>query len=93
MLAATARLPVVLSIAETSIPIFRGITCSVTSAAADIWTVRADGHSPAPLKYHLNTSAMISSFGEGENGELWMTDYAGGGVYRVIAPEPAAGAA
>ena len=51
-----------------------------------LWTVRADGHSPAPLKYHLNTSAMISSFGEGENGELWMTDYAGGGVYRVIAP-------
>ena len=51
-----------------------------------IWTIRADGNSPAPLKFHVNTSAMISSFGEAENGELWMTDYAGGGVYRVIAP-------
>ena len=29
---------------------------------------------------------MISSFGESENGELYLTDYAGGHLYRVIAP-------
>ena len=51
-----------------------------------IWTLRADATSPAPLTFHLDSSAMISSFGESENGELWMTDYAGGRVYRVIAP-------
>jgi glucose/arabinose dehydrogenase len=51
-----------------------------------IWTVRADATSPAPLTFHRDTSAMISSFGETENGELWLTDYAGGRVYRVIAP-------
>jgi glucose/arabinose dehydrogenase len=51
-----------------------------------IWTVSAAAHSPAPLKFHRDTSAMISSFGESENGELYMTDYAGGHLYRVIAP-------
>ena len=51
-----------------------------------LWTVRADANSPAPLKFHENTSLMISSFGEAENGELWLTDYAGGSAYRVIAP-------
>jgi len=51
-----------------------------------VWTLRADATSPAPLTLHVDSSAMISSFGETENGELWLTDYAGGRVYRVIAP-------
>jgi len=51
-----------------------------------VWTLQADATSPAPLTLHVDSSAMISSFGETENGELWLTDYSGDRVYRVIAP-------
>ena len=50
-----------------------------------IWTLPAGASSPG-LKLHRDTSAMISSFGEAENGEVFMTNYAGGQLYRVIAP-------
>jgi glucose/arabinose dehydrogenase len=33
----------------------------------------------------LDTNLMISSFGEDETGELYVTDINGGGVYRVVA--------
>ena len=51
-----------------------------------IWTLRAAAAAPMALQLHRDTSAMISSFGESENGEIYMTDYAGGHLYRVIAP-------
>ena len=50
-----------------------------------IWTLNADADVP-PLVLHQDTSAMISSFGEAENGELYMVDYSGGVLYRVVAP-------
>jgi glucose/arabinose dehydrogenase len=50
-----------------------------------IWTLNAGAASPS-LRLHRSTSAMISSFGEAENGELYMTDYSGGVLYRVVAP-------
>lgn len=50
-----------------------------------LWTLRAGASSPT-LKLHRDTSAMITSFGEGENGEVYLTDYASGRLYRVIAP-------
>ena len=37
------------------------------------------------LILHRDTSALISSFGESENGEIYMTDHAGR-LYRVVAP-------
>ncbi len=50
-----------------------------------LWTMRAAAPSPT-LQLHRDTSARISSFGEAENGEIFMTDHAGGHLYRVIAP-------
>ena len=50
-----------------------------------IWTLRASASSP-PLRLHRDTSLMISSFGESERGEVYVVDYAGGRLYRVIAP-------
>jgi glucose/arabinose dehydrogenase len=51
-----------------------------------MWTFDADtGLPPPPLQLHRDTTAMISSFGEAENGELYMTDFAGV-LYRVVAP-------
>jgi hypothetical protein len=32
-----------------------------------------------------NSGKQISSFGEGENGELYLVDLAGGGIYRLLA--------
>jgi glucose/arabinose dehydrogenase len=50
-----------------------------------LWTLPAGASSPS-LKLHRDTSSMITSFGETEDGELYMTDYAAGRLYRVIAP-------
>ena len=47
-----------------------------------LWTISANGSS---LVFHRDTSALISSFGEAENGEIYMTDHAGR-LYRVVAP-------
>jgi glucose/arabinose dehydrogenase len=50
-----------------------------------LWTLSSGASAPT-LKLHRDTTAMITSFGEAENGELYMTDYAAGRLYRVIAP-------
>ena len=47
-----------------------------------IWTIPAGG---TALTFHRDTGALITSFGEAENGEIYMTDH-GGRLYRVIAP-------
>jgi glucose/arabinose dehydrogenase len=66
-------------------PDFRGRYVLGDFCTGRIWTLRAAAPSPS-LQLHRDTSAMITSFGEAENGELFMTDYAGGHLYRVIAP-------
>ncbi len=48
-----------------------------------IWTI---GASSSSLVLRRDTSAQISSFGEAENGEIYMTDYGTGRLYRVVAP-------
>ena len=49
-----------------------------------LWTLPAGAGSPS-LQFHQNSSALISSFGESEVGEIYMTDHAGR-LYRVVAP-------
>ena len=48
-----------------------------------IWTMNANGTGETVRR---DTSLSISSFGESETGELYLTDL-GGALYRVIAPE------
>jgi hypothetical protein len=50
--------------------------------SGQIWTI---GASSSSLVARRDTSALISSFGEAEDGELYMTDL-GGRLYRVVAP-------
>jgi glucose/arabinose dehydrogenase len=51
-----------------------------------IWTFNSNvGLPPPPLQLHQDTGALISSFGEAENGEIYMTDI-NGILYRVVAP-------
>jgi len=47
-----------------------------------LWSIAANG---STLVFHRDTAALITSFGEAENGEIYMTDH-GGRLYRVIAP-------
>jgi glucose/arabinose dehydrogenase len=47
-----------------------------------LWTMSSTG---STLLFHRDTSALITSFGEAENGEIYMTDHAGK-LYRVVAP-------
>ena len=49
-----------------------------------MWTLQSGAGSPS-LVFHRDTSALITSFGETEKGELYMTDH-GGRLYRVVAP-------
>ena len=51
-----------------------------------IWTLNAGAANPS-LLFHRSTSAMITAFGEAENGELYMTDYTNGILFRVVAPQ------
>jgi glucose/arabinose dehydrogenase len=51
--------------------------------SGQLWTI---GASSTTLVARRDTSATISSFGEAENGEIYMTDHSGGRLYRVVAP-------
>jgi glucose/arabinose dehydrogenase len=51
--------------------------------SGQMWTI---GATSTTLVARRNTAATISSFGEGENGEIYMTDYGNGRLYRVVAP-------
>ena len=46
-----------------------------------IWTPDAGGVVPQPL---ADTGLSVSSFGEGEDGEIYLVDISGGGLYRVV---------
>ncbi|MEP7040601.1 MAG: PQQ-dependent sugar dehydrogenase [Chloroflexota bacterium] len=47
-----------------------------------IWAPAAGGVAPQPL---AETGLSVSSFGEGEDGEIYLVDLFGGGLYRVLA--------
>lgn len=49
-----------------------------------IWALKANGASTQTGVQLLDSPYMVSSFGEGENGTLYLTDLAGGGVYQVV---------
>ena len=53
--------------------------------SGDIWGLQKDGDQwlNEPL---TATTYRISSFGEDEAGEIYLTDLAGGGVYKIIVP-------
>jgi glucose/arabinose dehydrogenase len=49
-----------------------------------IWTLPAGGSGVVP-RILAETGLQIASFGEGEDGEIYLVDRSGGGVYRVVA--------
>ena len=50
-----------------------------------IFTLDVDGDTIA-VRNVLESGLQVSSFGEDEAGEVYVVDYAGGGLYRVVVP-------
>jgi len=73
----------------TASPVLQGGYVFGDFCSGRIWTVPATTNAPASptlLRDATATPALsISSFGEDEAGELYLTDLAGGGVYRLNA--------
>ena len=64
-------------------PAMRGTYLFGDYCSGRIWTLpSAGGLVPRQL---AETGLRISSFGEGEDGEVYLVDVAGGGVYQVLA--------
>ena len=61
----------------------RGLYVYGDFCSGRIWTMNASGSGET---FRRDTSLSISSFGESESGELYLTDLSGA-LYRVIAPE------
>ena len=57
---------------------FYGDYCS-----GQIWSVQTDPPGAFPTTYHLDTSYLISTFGEDAYGELYLADRSGGRIYRL----------
>jgi len=67
----------------TSQPSLAGIYLFGDYCSGTIFSIPAGGgtHVPKPV---ADTGRQISSFGEGENGEIYLVDLGGGGLYRVV---------
>jgi len=50
-----------------------------------IFTLDVDGETMTPRNV-LESGLQVSSFGEDEAGEVYVVDFAGGGLYRVVVP-------
>jgi hypothetical protein len=64
-------------------PVMAGLYFFGDFCSGRIWSVVADGPSPQEPNVVLDTNSSISSFGESEDGELYLTDL-GGTLYRVV---------
>ena len=65
-------------------PILQGGYFFADYCSGRIWTISATAASPASPVQLLDTPYNISSFGEGQAGELYIVDHAGGGIYHII---------
>jgi hypothetical protein len=67
----------------SEIPVLRGGYVFGDYCSGEIWVVAANASSPASRTLLLNTSLLISSFGETNAGELYVVDLRGR-LYRVV---------
>ena len=74
-------------------PILRGGYLYADFCSGRIWIVDAAAAAPATGREVLDTTLNITSFGEGQNGEIYLTDL-GGGIHQVteLTRYPASGA-
>ena len=70
----------------TQSPTLAGLYIFGDFCSGRIWVLPRGAARPAAEAQLMNTSMMISSFGEDEAGEVYVVDYEGGAVYRLSAP-------
>ncbi len=79
----------------TAQPGLAGFYLFADYCSGKLWAIRADAAAPAGSTVApqpaLATGLAISSFGEGVDGELYLTDLAGGGLYRITVPQAPGG--
>jgi glucose/arabinose dehydrogenase len=69
----------------TAYPAMAGAYLFGDYCSGRIWALKANGASSSQTPVQILSSGMlISSFGEGENGTLYLTDLANGGVYQIV---------
>ena len=68
-------------------PALIGVYLYADYCSGNVWTARQDASGAWIHQKQLATGLAISSFGEDQAGELYLTDLRGGGVYRVRAVE------
>ena len=68
----------------TAIPALAGTYLFADFCSGTIWGLEAAAERPAP-RVLLEAGIALSSFGEDEEGELYVLDLAGGRLHRVVA--------
>jgi len=68
----------------TDYPALQGIYLYADYCSGKIWGLQYDGTWQSQKL--LDSGLNISSFGEGESGEVYLADLSGGAIYRVTAP-------
>jgi glucose/arabinose dehydrogenase len=66
-------------------PLLQGAYLFGDFCSGRIWTAARDATGAWVTTEMLKSNALISSFGEDQAGELYLTDIEGGAVYRIIA--------
>jgi hypothetical protein len=69
----------------TAVAALRGFYVYADYCSGQIWAIQYLAASPATPTLLLDTSLVISSFGEGPGNELYVVDRGGGRVYLVVA--------
>jgi glucose/arabinose dehydrogenase len=67
----------------SEIPVLRGGYVFGDYCSGEIWVTSANAGAPAPKTLLSNTSLLISSFGQTNRGELYVTDL-GGRLYKIV---------
>lgn len=68
----------------TAIPGLQGRYVFADFASGRIWALRSDGPGGYTPEELVNTATNPSSFGIGDDGELYFTDYGGGRIMRLV---------
>jgi glucose/arabinose dehydrogenase len=70
-----------------SYPILHGAYLYGDFCNGDVWVAARDASGAWQSELKLRLGIFLSSFGEDENGELYLTDLGSGAIYRIIATD------
>ena len=73
------------STAAPQFPALNGIYLYGDYCSGKIWGLASDGQGGWTSRLLLESGLRVSSFGEDEAGEVYLTDLSGGKVYHVVA--------